>query len=144
MVSPTGARRSLPAAWSGKARPRAQTMGRATSFDGQLDDLELPALELRLEDARDVRRELDPDRPPGVDVLVQVVAVDVHLIGDVGMDDDRDLLALPRGGALDAADGLAALDLDVDRHRPGSLSRGRAALAAAATGEGECARNDEK
>ena len=48
--------------------------------------------------------------------------MDVYLVGDVGVDDDRDLLALLHGGALDAADRLAALDQRRGSSRAGERS----------------------
>src|SRR6185503_4106654 len=71
-------------------------------------------LELDLEAAREVGVEPYADRLAGSDVALEVVAVDVHLVADVGAHDDDDGVALPRLRADDAVHRLAAPDADDD------------------------------
>ena len=70
---------------------------RSSRVDRQLEDLFLAALQLGLEDAFDRGREVEADRAAGLDVLHDVVAVDVDLVADVGVDLEADLFALVVG-----------------------------------------------
>ena len=69
---------------------------------------------------------------PGFDVGELVISVQVHVVGDVGADDNRDLLPLLDCRALQAADDFAASDDDPHgRHTSASAARAEAVGAAA-------------
>ena len=62
-----------------------RTLEQVSRVDLSSSDLFLAALELGLEDPFDRRREVEGDRAAGLDVLLDVVAVHVDLVGDVGV-----------------------------------------------------------
>ena len=87
-------------------------------------------VELELEPPGQVCGEGDPHRLPGRDGLLDVVAVEVHLLARVRSDDDDDLVALLDGRTFDPALRPALLDDDRDRRRRrrgcvGGRGRGR-------------------
>src|SRR6185503_5029476 len=90
---------------------------RSAGLDGQLAEQRVPALvlglvALDLEDALDVGCELEGGRLPGLDRLLDVVAVQVDVVGRVGADHDGHLVALLHLDVGRAADDLAVIDLD--------------------------------
>ncbi len=113
----------------------AQRSGSASRVDGQLGDLGGRALELDLEDALEIGREVELHRAARLDVLADVVAVDVDLVGRIGFDDELHVLALVEREIGDPADGLAVLDRDRRLRRAlraCPASRGLSAAGAAA------------
>src|SRR3954454_3308205 len=112
--------RRVSAACGGIGRPLAAVEGVAVSERGgrpssgrlhlEVRDLDPGVLELDLEAALDRRRERELDAAALLDVLHEVVAVDVDLVGRVGDDAQADLIALAERQRLDAALRLAAPD----------------------------------
>src|SRR5689334_22205171 len=88
---------------------------RVSGLDRDLGDLLLRVLELDLEDAGNRRRQVEADGAAGRDILADVVAVEVDLVGNVGFDPEADRFAGVVGQLLDASPRLAALD-DHYRH----------------------------
>src|SRR3954466_850584 len=146
------------AACGGIGRPLAAVEGVAVSERGgrpssgrlhlEVRDLDAGVLELDLEAALDRRREREVDAAALLDVLHQVVAVDVDLVGGVGDDAQTDLVALAERQRLDAALRLAVHDADgldgrlrgrrrpAGRGPPRGAGRGRGARGARGAGRG--------
>src|SRR3954469_2304475 len=138
------------AACGGIGRPLAAVEGVAVSERGgppssgrlplEVRDLDAGVLELDLEAALDRRRERELDAAALLDVLHEVVAVDVDLVGRVGDDAQADLIALAERQRLDAALRLAVHDADgLDRRLRGrrrGAGRGRGAAGARGAGRG--------
>ena len=74
-------------------------------------------LELDLEAARDRRLERQPNGSARLDVARDVVAVEMDLVGDVGLHDEHDAVVLVHGLADDAALRRAVHDHDPDDRR---------------------------
>jgi hypothetical protein len=87
----------------GAASASAPDRSGSARVDPQLRDLLAAILELDLEDARDLGRKRDRDRPARRHVLHQVVAVDVDVVGDVGAHAEGDGLALLEAQLRDLA-----------------------------------------
>src|SRR5204863_4950793 len=89
-------------------RPRRAPAGTAgsTGVDGDRGDRNDALLQLDLEDAGDGRRDVELDLPARLDVHADVIAVEVDLVGDVGLDDEPDVVTLGEGEILNAADRL--------------------------------------
>src|SRR5215208_5955008 len=117
------------AKWGRAGRGRPQSRGRAVaraSPDLELADRRAGVLQLDLETARDRRLERDLGRLTRRDVLYQVVPVHVHLVRDVGIDTDDDVVAVVHGEVLDAAGGLSVLHGDVEPRARAALALGTA------------------
>jgi hypothetical protein len=80
----------------------------------KLSDLQSRVLEFDLEDARYVSREREVDRCSGRQFALEVVAVNVELLGDITRDADGHALSNVNLGSLDPTDDLTARDGDVD------------------------------
>src|SRR5215211_837189 len=90
---------------------------RSAGLDGQLAEQRVPALvlglvALDLEDALDVGGELEGGGLPRRDRLLDLVAVQMHVVGRIGAHDDRHLVALRHLYVGGTARDLTALDLD--------------------------------
>src|SRR3954452_20043337 len=117
-----GAATAAPSAPAVATARRRAVIGDPSRRDLQGADLHAGFLELDHEAPVDCGREAEGDLSVGGDVLVDVVAVDVDLLGRVRVDGEVDGVALVDVDVLDAPDGL--LVLDVDRHG----ARGRRAV----------------
>src|SRR5205814_529273 len=105
---------SAHAAASAAAPPRRGLNGvPASRFDLQRGDLFAACLELDHDYARDRRREVEADRDARGDVLVQAIAVDVHLFGGVRRDLEAHAIAFLDGDRPDPPRRLAATHEDV-------------------------------
>src|SRR4051794_2376002 len=138
------------AACGGIGRPLAAVEGVAVSERGgrpssgrlhlEVRDLDAGVLELDLEAALDRRRKRELDAAALLDVLHEVIAVDVDLVGRVGDDAQADLIALAERQRLDATLRLAVHDADgLDRGLRGrrrGAGRGRGAAGARGAGRG--------
>src|SRR5215211_8707599 len=105
------------AAWRRPAPPPRRTRADASWRGLHIGQLFLVLLELDDEPAGDRRRHLEAHAAPGLDVLVHVVAVEVHLVGGVRAHGEIDRLALLPLQVLRAAHGLGVADLDGRRDR---------------------------
>src|SRR5215208_5176093 len=97
--------------WAMRNTLRSAWLDRQLAHEGLAPGV-LGHVALDLEDALDVRLELEGGGLPGLDRLLDVVAVQVDVVLGVRAHDDRDLVALPHLDVLHAPNGLAALDLD--------------------------------
>src|SRR5215208_4848310 len=110
--------------------------GASPGFDYEARDQRLAAgvlrvVALHLEFAFEIRCELEARRLPRLQLLLDVVAVQMDVIGRVSADHDEDGVALRRVYLLGAARDLPAPDLDKCDHR-----RGRSRLLGIGFGRG--------